>query len=176
MAKVRINSEKLTPFGGFFRAWSFYTFFWLLLWGEVIHSLCYWTQFCLHRPCFFVGADIESFVYFPLGLQNISCLWLVLWVMSISARDRLAVFGWRYIAFLSHLLLMSCISRRSLHFWWRVNYPRWWTFFPPSWVVHAWPFISGRTYDVLLQMHDMSWCPKVEYALACYLATWQNGV
>ena len=124
----------------------------------------------------FVGIDIESFVYFPLGLQNISCLWLVLWVMSISAWDRLAVFGWRYIAFLSHLLLMSCISRRSLHFWWRVNYPRWWTFFPPSWVVHAWPFIPGRTYDVLLQMHDMSWSPKVEYALACYLATWQNGV
>lgn len=51
-----------------FRAWSLYTFFWLLLWGDVIHSLCYWTQFCLHRPCsFFVGADIESFVYFPLG-------------------------------------------------------------------------------------------------------------
>lgn len=27
MAKVRIKTEKLTPFGGFFRPWSFYTFF-----------------------------------------------------------------------------------------------------------------------------------------------------
>lgn len=41
MAKVRINSEKLTPFGGFFRAWSLYTFFWLLLLGDVMHSLWY---------------------------------------------------------------------------------------------------------------------------------------
>ena len=31
MAKVRIKFENHTPFGGFFRAWSLYTFFWLLL-------------------------------------------------------------------------------------------------------------------------------------------------
>lgn len=55
MAKVRINSEKLTPFGGFFRAWSLYTFFWLLLWGVsyilcVIEpsSVCIDLDFCRH--------------------------------------------------------------------------------------------------------------------------------
>ena len=31
MAKVQIKSEKLAPFGGFFRLWSYLMLFWLKL-------------------------------------------------------------------------------------------------------------------------------------------------
>ena len=72
--------------GAFIHSFGFY-------YGVRSYILCGIELCSVYIDFFFVGADIESFVYFPLGLQNISCLWLVLWVMSISARDRLVVFG-----------------------------------------------------------------------------------
>lgn len=66
MAKVRINSEKLTPFGGFLDHGAFIHSFGFY-YGVMSYILC-GIELCSVYICHdFVGADIESFVYFPLG-------------------------------------------------------------------------------------------------------------
>ena len=74
--------------------------------------------------------------------------------MSISARDRMVVFGWRYILSFEPSLADVMHKKRSFRVWPRVTYPRRWTISHLHWVVHAWPFSSRLTPRPSLHIHD----------------------
>ena len=75
-------------------------------------------------------------------------------IMSISARDRMVVFGWRYILSFEPSLADVMHKNRSFRIWPRVTYPRRWTISHLHWVVHAWPFSSRLTPRRSLHVHD----------------------
>ena len=91
--------------------------------------------------------------------------------MSISARDRIVVFGWRYILSFEPSLADFMHKKRSFRVWSRVTYPRRWTISHLHWVVHAWPFSSRLTPRRSFHVHD-SLNPQSSMGLPCYLATW----
>ena len=86
--------------------------------------------------------------------------------MSISARDRMVVFGWRYIILSFEPSLADVMhKKRSFRVWSRVTYPRRWTISHLHWVVHAWPFSSRLTPRRSLHVHD-SFTPQG--SMACH--------
>ena len=86
--------------------------------------------------------------------------------MSISARDRMVVFGWRYIILSFEPSLADVMhKKRSFRVWSRVTYPRRWTISHLHWVVHAWPFSSRLTPRRSLRVHD-SFTPQG--SMACH--------
>ena len=86
-------------------------------------------------------------------------------IMSISARDRMVVFGWRYILSFEPSLAAVMHKNRSFRIWPRVTYPRRWTISHLHWVVHAWPFSSRLTPRRSLHVHD---CFSPQGSMACH--------
>ena len=95
-----------------------------------------------------------SILSIKLWANRISCLWLMVCIMSISARDRMVVFGWRYILSFEPSLADVMYKKRSFRVWSRVTYPRRWTISHLHWVAHAWPFSSRLTPRRSLHVHD----------------------